>query len=137
MKHLFLPYKLSLLAKQKGFDLTCLSAYRNSDGEEQLLPTDKWKNSDAAISSSPDSCAAPVYQQIVDWLRIEHKILVHQVLGFHNKHYCFKIQTWAENPLRNIDTAQEGDYYKTFNKAIEIALNHVNQPIPTIHDKHL
>ena len=38
MKHLFLPYNLALLAKEKGFDEPCFATYSTNDRKLSGLP---------------------------------------------------------------------------------------------------
>jgi hypothetical protein len=88
MKHLFLPYELSRIAKEKGFDEPCIAEWVNGF----LCPHAQWSNQEDRIdrdTHSPDSdfdwytytnnrpnwmgsertvCSAPLYQQIIDWL---------------------------------------------------------------------
>lgn len=73
MKHLFVPYEIALRLKELGFDEPCLSAYRNADGEQSLMQLSKWTNS-GEENTHDGYCAAPLYQQVVDWLRDEHKL---------------------------------------------------------------
>lgn len=121
MNHLFIPAKLAKTAKQKGFNEPCLTMIdANGDVCLHLLRKNGWKNSKWQEGDS-EWYAAPMYQQIIDWFRDEKKILIHQMLGFHNKHYCFKIQRWADDGTGNLDTIQEDDYYKALNGAIKEA----------------
>ena len=83
MKHLFLPYNLALLAKEKGFDEEVLGWY-NTD-KDFILPLHKqWitidcefpkRNSDfRKDGNSLIFIAAPLYQQITDWFREKRNI---------------------------------------------------------------
>ncbi len=120
MKKLFVSHKLAVLAKKKGFNKKCLAYY---DSLKKLCPVDTDFNFSRKI---PKNCvAAPTYQQVVDWFRIKHKILIHQVLGFHNYHWCFKIQNINKSYSRNIGTIQEKDYYTTFKEAIKEAFKSI------------
>lgn len=74
MKHLFVPYELALLAKEKGFNEPCLAAYKLSG--DRSVPYSK--EGDIIIEANAHQYAntikAPLYQQLVDWFRDEHKI---------------------------------------------------------------
>ncbi len=63
MKHLFVPYEFALLLKEKGFDESCFAHY-HKDG--MLSDVRLMKNSE--ITNKYDSCTAPLYQQVSDWL---------------------------------------------------------------------
>lgn len=76
MKNLFIPYELAVIAKEKGFNEPCLTAFTPEDGlldvfdcEEPCYLTNK--------ETRTGVVAAPLYQQIIDWLREEHEIFVH------------------------------------------------------------
>ncbi len=71
MKHLFVPYELALLAKEKGFDEECLGCYSKHENEylRYLMFHDCSSNSETRLR-------APLYQQLVDWFRETHGIEV-------------------------------------------------------------
>lgn len=89
MKHLFIPYELAKLAKEKGFNEPCMYAYCEQGGWNKysrsrepiifVLKTDgnpfgqffQGKNWNRVIEPNTKSkvhCSAPLYQQIIDWL---------------------------------------------------------------------
>jgi hypothetical protein len=75
MTHLFVPYDIALILKNKGFDEICFRAYRNTDGEKLLMATSEWTNSGNGHYEKVEGyCAAPLYQQVIDWFREVHKI---------------------------------------------------------------
>jgi hypothetical protein len=59
MKHLFVPYELALLAKEKGFNENCLGYF---DEQNNLRMGLTYFN-----SSKHAQAVAPLYQQLVDW----------------------------------------------------------------------
>ena len=89
MKEQFVPYEIANILKEKGFDEPCFGTY-NSFGDfiqsnsEYPLP----KNSDKLHDDiwlkhiqthfpdhTPDMlCTAPLWQQVIDWLRDKHQI---------------------------------------------------------------
>lgn len=73
MKHLFVPYEIALLAKEKGFDEPCLAIYENKE-----LHT--WRVADTLVQqkdlANSDSIVAPLYQQLIDWFREKNIKLV-------------------------------------------------------------
>lgn len=89
MKEQFVPYEIANILKEKGFDEPCFGTY-NSFGDfiqsnsEYPLP----KNSDKLHDDiwlkhiqthfpdhTPDMlCTAPLWQQVIDWLREKHNI---------------------------------------------------------------
>lgn len=74
MKHLFLSYELSLLAKEKGFDEECFGAYFQTGNNDLKYPSVWQRNSTLAMGEQ--GCTAPLYPQIIDWFREAHDIHV-------------------------------------------------------------
>jgi hypothetical protein len=77
MEHLFADYEVSTLVKEKGFDEPCLAIYQIFEtygekgiieiGELQIQTIKKGFKSDTSI-------AAPLWGQIIEWLREVHNI---------------------------------------------------------------
>lgn len=65
---LIIPLKMAKLAKEKGFNLLCVSWYLN----ENLNHSGKWKFENHNILSTRIS--APFYEQLVRWIREVYKI---------------------------------------------------------------
>lgn len=117
MENLFIPYELAVLAKEKGFNEPCIYYYitRNFcepigiNGRGSLTATNK-NNFDKML------CTAPLYQQIVDWFREKHGIVI-ETTYFNNKSgiwYDWRVSykgIYGSEPL----------YYEALNKAIEEA----------------
>lgn len=86
MKHLFIPYELALLAKEKGYNEQDFAYYRLSF-EEEKEPfkavelgwfKEYYDNHNFRLSLSKSAinpiCTAPLYQQIIDWFREKHSL---------------------------------------------------------------
>lgn len=89
MKHLFVPYEMALSAKQKGFNEEGLAFYSAIVEENHQFV---WCNKNESIRNSyaPNTVSAPTYQQVIDWLREEHKL-----------HICiYPIKTLWEGDVR-------------------------------------
>lgn len=135
MKHLFIPYKLALMLKKKGFDEPCMSYYFPDGGfmeaaeeDDTRFPGDlrfyEYSNSEG------ENIAAPLYQQIVEWFYNKHRMFVEADgyiinSGEHDGCYGFKATIRiAENYKEKILFAQ-GEFptrEKAWNKAIEEAI---------------
>lgn len=101
MKHLFLPYELAIIAKEKGFNEPCFAGYDNHG---------YLKLAEVTFQSAIDGCCqAPLYQQIVDWLFEQHQIHVSSVSTS-----PYKLQWQVESMLVKY-------VYYTKDKAIEHA----------------
>ena len=71
MKHLFVPSGIALMAKEKGFDELCITRW----GETSKKLYESWKplkNSE----DGEDFTSAPLYQQLIDWFKKEHELLI-------------------------------------------------------------
>ncbi len=110
MKNLFVPYKLALIARKKGFNERCLACI-NSKEQIEIGNTSHLM---AWIHENKKDEFAPLYQQIVDWFRENHKLEI-QVLTLK---YTFKGTTSYKHSLK---VYEEQTYYSALTKAIEEA----------------
>ena len=109
MKKLFVPYKLALLAKEKGFDEKCLCIYMENENNRLQNLGGTYQNSLAY----KDNLAAPLYQQLVDWFR--EKYLLSIEVSEWSKHFSGKIK-----PIGKSLKFQSAD--KSYYEALEAAL---------------
>jgi hypothetical protein len=101
MIELFVPYDLALLAKEKGFNYKVIATF-NADKTIRLF--------DYQIERS-SALIAPMFQQIVDWLRTKHELYITQE-PHKDGQYSFYCQT--ENGM--IETY--GEYYEALNEML-------------------
>lgn len=111
MNHLFLPYPLALISKEKGFNERCFGHYSDTTNNKHLvLETVK-------MQGSYWTCA-PLYQQIIDWLREKHNVVVsvqpRKNLFIGVREYFIRGE-WRFNSTPHLP------YYEALNKAIEEA----------------
>jgi len=110
MNHLFVPYELAVKLKEKN---CLLENYFGGWGNNK-----KWywhPDSDITLD-------APLYQQVVDWLREKHDLNI-------GMNY-FKIGTvsyWEYRIHYKDIYGQGGEYYNALTKAIEEALKLINK----------
>lgn len=114
MKNLFIPYELSVLAKQKGFNEPCFSFYYDNNFEF-------WKEQDVLKSIEfpfdTVSCNAPLYQQIVDWFREKHNHVIMIKKDWHKG----KLMGW-ECVIEQKDGFIDCGTFKTHNAALNKAI---------------
>lgn len=72
MENLFIPYELAVIAKEKGFEEMCITCYGNTS---KKLYLNSWKNMKNTLEEE-DLTAAPLYQQILEWLFKEYNIFI-------------------------------------------------------------
>lgn len=110
---LFIPYELALWAKEKGFDEGCFAKYFFKKRRFQTNTLGDPKNYNNG-SYGHDVMSAPMYQQIVDWFKDNHRLQIGELpipLG--------QKQKWYIN-----DMSQENGFkgaYIGIDKAIEEA----------------
>lgn len=90
MKHLFVNFETALKLKELGFDEECFGWWHicNSkelryffDKEYFLVIKQNW-NSECIVIN------APIYQQVIDWLREKHNlVIVHDLQAGTSMHY--------------------------------------------------
>lgn len=120
MKHLFVSYEIALMAKEKGFDELCITRW----GETSKKLYEAWKpmkNSE----DGEDFTSAPLYQQLIDWFRVEHNMLiwVETATYLREFNYRYYIETY-DNKAEGMKT---NNYYKALNDAIKKAFKMIPQ----------
>lgn len=133
MKHLFVPYELALLAKEKWFNESCFMHWIHfyKDLSPYLETTDFMK--DYFIRKEIDNYGinAPIHQQLIDYLRINHNLFI-KIDNFTTDFgvdydYCV-CELDAEidgnghmTYLVDYDVNRSFSYHEALNKAIEVA----------------
>ena len=121
---MFLPYNLSLIAKQKGFDNICFALVTERDeicpmniSDEESL---KFNQHIVRYNSVP-CVVSPLYQQITSWFRAKHNIciVVRPELFGDGIRYT---STFYHNGVQDDNASISDSYYEEMNKAIEEAL---------------
>ena len=113
MKHLFVPYEIAKLAKLNGFDGDCL-AYYDGDNNDLLKPIDTDFIFFRQLQGG--NLKAPLYQQLIDWFRNKHGIVIWIETAPYARTFNFRFY------IETSDNRQEGnkskDYYKVYNEAL-------------------
>ena len=84
MKKQFVTYEIALKLKELGFDEECFAIFFRAilnNGRTVNYISDDWespfyKNRTNSESNSVDIVSAPLWQQVIDWLRDEHDIVI-------------------------------------------------------------
>ncbi len=122
MKHLFLPYELAVIAKEKGFNEPCLYFFQDEDSLVRLQYGDMCSN-ESLLEIEGCNFAAPTYQQIVDWLRTKHKVFVGVRLHGNSFAQYYKGYTVEKlNPNNTVEYSERHQYNPAIEDAIEEAL---------------
>lgn len=119
MKNLFVPYNIALALKELGFNEPCLGEYLL--GDFFMLYTQ-------GQGLSRD-CLAPLYQQVVDFLREKYEIhisIASMAFGYVGQHNNTPDPaTWGKD--KRWDSAPYKDYYEAYDAVINEALNLLEQ----------
>ena len=147
MKELFIPFELSLKLKQKGFDELCMSYY-SCHAFMGTGNNPKWKLWDFEVNDNcrnsyefmlGDSCTAPLWQQVIDWLREKHSIRIVDDIAKNSWSSNGHDTDFKFNVIK-VDGASTKDmlypcgleglyypsYYEAMQKAIEFALTKIS-----------
>ena len=73
MKKQFVTYEIALKLKKLGFDEECLGIY-NPELNMNIYGVGVNWNTENINDIKKEWCSAPLYQQIIDWLREKHLI---------------------------------------------------------------
>ena len=147
LENLFVPCNIALLAKEQGFNKQCFGLYN----KETTLHCDRLTLRTFNVITNKlldilksDACAAPIYQQLVDWFREKHEIYILPFIQFENKgvydeelkesldniYFIFNLKELRknnQNVLPYIEvieptfTHSDSDWYGNINQAFEEA----------------
>ena len=87
MEKEFVPYEIAIKLKEKGFDNDCLAGYvLNRDGITSLMGCGALRfDADGFINPYSEILPAPLWQQVIDWLREKHNLII-----WVEARYCFE-----------------------------------------------
>lgn len=113
MKHLFVPYDIALMAKEKGFNEPCFGVY-NSKGE--LYIGTEYSSPQHHLTNAASQ--APLNQQLVDWFREKHDIWIGMEFG---SEFMPLYVIGHDGSPRKIVNSFGSSYYECLNYAIKEA----------------
>jgi hypothetical protein len=128
MKEQFVTYDIALKLKELGFNEKCFAEYNESKVLLYLYPHECFHGycniDDFEPFADILSIKAPLYQQVIDWLREKHDLHINVITRYHelyNKRY------WQFTIFRisqpNNNRVEESDFmYDTFDKNIKQAI---------------
>lgn len=121
MNKLFTEYKLASALNELGFDLRCLATI---DQTEFLHINGTGKS--PSRSMIYDTVPCPLYQQVTDWLRDEHGIII-VVMPFlsEDNTITYEYTNYTDKDQDEIDHGDGPyeDYYDALNASIKSALS--------------
>ncbi len=129
MKKLFVSYELAKLAREKGFNECCFAFYQIEQYEDAPVMVDddiEYRNSGFRTCKNNEIpehyVSAPLYQQLVDWFREKHNLLI--LVSNVNKPeigmYGYDIHRLPSGVITMWNKEQSvKTYYEALNKSIE------------------
>lgn len=125
MEKLFVSYEIALKVKELGFIEPCFGEYRQWDGCNPYLHIEGFNNSKGRFTVE---CSAPLYQQVIDWFREKHNILITVIPDKENNKTCFhyiidRDSDYPHQLFREIgrtygEISKLATYYEALDKAI-------------------
>lgn len=118
MKELFVQLTLANKLKEKGFKKSCFGFYPNDEN-----PCIQLCSIDHKFGWWDDYISAPLYQQVIDWLREKHNLYIIEQLDMTcDPKYCYEIYRYEDfgnwtlvskrpdmflylNPIENLNAA--------------------------------
>lgn len=135
MKHLFIPYGLAVIAKEKGFNEPCLAIHTKRYGDIETPRTISQhegtvvngdRNEEFGKHIEFPTITAIMYQQIIDWLRDNHSIELGSpkniIFNGGKRHFRVSIYKIGEKKGLLRELSGFNEYYEALNEAIKQAL---------------
>jgi hypothetical protein len=111
MEKEFVSYEIALALKELGFDEECLANYW-----EKLFYYKITFNHPATMPNSPESCLAPLKQQVFRWFRNKYDAHIHPTKLMPNV-YIIHYGTWTSITFNTYEEAESA----CIDKFIELA----------------
>jgi len=122
MKHLFIPYELAVIAKEKGFNEPCLACYDSPTKISQNNADEGIDFNERVRNSTLVQCiTAPLYQQIVDWFRDKHNLMIEIGLEDSNL-FDYIIGNMITKKVIKRNYLESNNLHKTYYEALEKAI---------------
>lgn len=119
MKNLFIPYELAIIAKEKGFGEISFAFYNQNTPIRFFSDYDKTETNKLILDGFVVN--APLYQQIVDWLREQHDLFI-TISYYKSEGYYSSVGNLKKDSNdHNFISKDCENYYEALNKAIEEA----------------
>lgn len=128
LKDLFVPYEIAVILKNLGFKNQCFGWYNNVPPEAVIVMFNPENTSMDYNSNLNSNCHAPIYQQALDFLRINYKIEI-IVLESYETPGTFDSTIYSPFVEEEEEFGTEGltDYYACLIEAIMEAFNQIQK----------
>ena len=118
----FVDFETACQLNKLGFKETCFAVYVLSDGELTIVG-----NSDEVVIRTP-TVLAPLYQQVIDWLRDKEIFVEISTNSF--GHFFYRVRQFNKNhKLQSANIKGSYNYHELQNLAIKKALKFLKNKI--------
>jgi len=129
MKHLFVPYELAIALKEKGFNEPCFTYWFTVKGDNPQLKESDVRDLKGWVNGEGSNTTAPLYQQVIDWLRDTKDIQINIEWNRYYEQTPFIYTTrptWRNQPVRPFGySGMCNTYYNALEHAIYESLKHI------------
>ena len=96
MENQFVSYEIALVLKKLGFNESCFGEYVRPENPELEIYQDN--DYDTYYDKPKSICLAPLWQQVIDWLKEKHGIFVFIDMGKYYDSYegAYPFQAWCK-----------------------------------------
>lgn len=135
MNNLFVPSDIAMILQDKGYKEDCIAEYDLDDLSLVLI-----ESLETPSVNSNNVLTAPLYQQVVDWLREKHGVMIYLDLPLNTRgknynpsksHFQFKLARCLDGVVMNGSMHSFSDqhfdsYYEGLADMIKFALERID-----------
>ena len=127
MKNLFVSFEIAKLLKEKGFNEDCLGFYSEKYSySNKTFPVKLYisegHNETTVIKKVEKLCSAPLYQQVTDWFREKHSLIITILPHYREKDFVGYCIDDSLSGCMKLNQELKADYYLVLNEAIKEAI---------------
>jgi len=113
IKNEFIPYEQALALKELGFDEPCFGHYW-----ENLFYYETTHHHPSTMPNSPESCLAPLYQQVFRWFREKYNF-IGTILGdgFNGELKGYYYSITEKGWINYYESVDDGKWYDNYEEA--------------------
>jgi hypothetical protein len=126
MEEEFIPYEQALALKELGFDEACFCFYTKNNTILTIVGKPVSYTTALNCKIFKDKLLAPLYQQAIDWFRVNHKIHIHMYYLEETSKWYSDIYKLPKNGLINREVEINGSKYEEVRlEGIKTMIHHI------------
>lgn len=135
IKSLFVTYEIAIKLKEKGFDEPCFRGYNSAYTENNKPVLHDFVYGELQTNTMYEKrrladvnvCTAPLWQQVIDWLRINHNIDI-SITNCNNRNdeWEYRLYSMILSEKHNLDYDSSFNklFFNTYEEAKQAAIEH-------------